>query len=118
MTQWATDNNKHVQLVELCLSPDSMINGKVMVSNQAYHKNIFVRWTADKWAMFEVQVASYEQSADDLSRDYFVFSIKSPSLEGKDPPNGVYVELAVAYQVVGMEFWNNNREQNFGLLME
>ena len=116
--QWATDSSKHVQLVELCLSPDSMINGKVMVSNLAYHKNIFVRWTADKWVTFEDQLASYEQSADDFSRDYFVFSIKSPSLERENSTSGVYVELAVAYQVGGMDFWDNNSQQNFGLLMK
>ena len=111
--QWAVDTRRNVQLVELRLSSDCKLGGTVVVANLAYHKNVFVRWTADNWASYQDQVASYAHSSDGYSHDCFVFCIDSPLLRQE---GGVCVELAVAYQVDGQEFWDNNQQQNFDLL--
>ena len=112
--QWAVDTRRNVQLVELRLSADCKLGGTVVVANLAYHKNVYVRWTADNWASYQDQVASYAHSSDDYSHDWFVFSIDSPLLRQE---GGVCVELSVAYQVDGQEFWDNNQQQNFELLL-
>ena len=112
--QWAVDTRRNVQLVELRLSADCKLSGTVTVVNLAYHKNVFVRWTADNWASYQDQVASYDHSSDGYSHDWFVFYIDSPLLRQE---GGVCVELAVAYQVDGQEFWDNNQQQNFELFL-
>ena len=112
--QWAVDTRRNVQLVELRLSADCKLSGTVVVANLAYHKNVFVRWTADNWATYQDQVASYDHTSDGYSHDWFVFSTDSLLLHQEGE---VCVELAVAYQVNGQEFWDNNQQQNFELLL-
>ena len=107
--EWPVDTRRNVQLVELRLL-DCKLSGTVMVANLAYHKNVFVRWTADNWASYHDQVASYDHSSDGYSHDWFLFSIDSPLLYQE---GGVCIKLAVAYQVNGQEFWDNNQQQNF-----
>ncbi len=113
---WPVDMRSNVQLVELRLTADSKLSGRVMVANLAHHKNIFVRWTANNWASYQDTVASHDDSSERLSHDWFTFTIDSDSV-CKDTNGGVCVELAVAYQVNGMEFWDNNGGDNFGLLL-
>ena len=112
--QWAVDTRRSVQLVKLRLSVDCKLSGTVVVANLAYHKNVFVRWTADNWASYQDQVASYDHSSDGYSHDWFVFSIDSPLLRQE---GGECVELAVTYQVNGQELWDNNQQQNYELLV-
>ncbi len=76
--------------------------------NLAYHKNIFVRWTVNNWATYQDTVASH----DDSSEGSLTIGSHSPSTMTQFArtlmAGGVCVELAVAYQVNGMEFWDNN----------
>ena len=114
--QWPADYGRNVQLVELKLSADCKLTGTVMVANLAYHKNIFIRWTSNNWATYHDTVASYDHSSLGYTHDWFTFSADSTLLQnGKD--GGVCVELAVAYQVNGLEFWDNNQQQNFTVLL-
>ncbi len=104
-----------VKLVKFRLSNDSKLSGTVMVANLAYHKNIFIRWTDNNWASYQDTMASYDDSSEGFSHDWFKFTIDSDSV-CKDTDGGVCVELAVAYQVNGMEFWDNNEEKNYTIL--
>ena len=115
--QWPADYGRNVQLVELKLSADCKLTGTVMVANLAYHKNIFIRWTADNWATYHDQVASYDHSSSGYTHDWFTFSTDSSLLQ-KGEDGGVCVELAVAYQVNWQEFWDNNQQQNFTILLK
>ncbi len=112
---WPVDTTSDVQLVELRLTADSKLSGTVMVTNLAYHKNIFIRWTDNNWASYQDTVASYDDSSEGFSHDWFTFTIDSDSV-CKDTAGGVCFELAVAYQVNGMEFWDNNEEKNYTIL--
>ena len=111
------DISTTVKLVKFRLSTDSKLSGTVMVANLAYHKNIFVRWTVNNWATYQDTVASHDDSSEGFSHDWFTFTIDSDSV-CKDTDGGVCVELAVAYQVNGMEFWDNNVQQNYVLKKE
>ena len=113
---WPVDMRNNVQLVELRLTADSNMSGTVMVANLAYHKRVFVRWTANNWASYHDTMASYDDSSEGFSHDWFRFTIDSNSV-CNETDGGVCVELAVAYHVNGMEFWDNNGGENFGILL-
>ncbi len=120
---------ENVQLSELELRADSWLNGTVKVANLAYNKTVFVRWSTDNWISYQDTVASYGYSSEEFTHDWFSFTLHSSCMPDDTVPaagksaddggsdSGVCVELAVAYRVNGMEFWDNNNGENFQLLL-
>lgn len=114
---------ENVQLAELELRADCTLNGTVKVVNLDYNKTVFVRWTIDNWASHQDTMASYSCSSDGLTHDLFTFTLDynwpavvSLAADKDADCAGVCVQLAVAYQVNGTEFWDNNDGENFQVL--
>ncbi|CAO3573217.1 unnamed protein product [Mortierella alpina] len=93
------------------LSDDqSLLCGKVLVKNLAFHKHVAVRYTADFWQTFSETTAEFSESIPGTALDRFTFKVP---LDMERAAIEKTVCMAVKYQVVGREFWDSNNGMNY-----
>ena len=102
-------DTRNVCLEELILSW-CMITGNIKVKNLAFAKEVTVRYTTDKWQTFQEVWADYIPGSSDGETDKFQFRVTVPS---DFKVAGIHIEFAIRYRVAGMEFWDNNLEENY-----
>ena len=79
-----------------------MIRGVVRVSNIAFHKEVTVRWSHDRWRSYHDTNAVF--SANDGHTDRFTFEL---------PANGEDIEFAIRFKCEGLEYWDSNKGKNY-----
>jgi len=87
------------------------ITGTVRVKNIAYEKSVVVRHSFDGWTSCSDAVATH-QPDDDRRFDTFEFLIDCPP----NQPSGSKLQFAVRYTAGGVDYWDNNRGENFEVL--
>ncbi|CAI4228745.1 unnamed protein product [Auanema sp. JU1783] len=99
----------------ICLKSSNVIgmtfSGVISVLNISYSKQVFVRYTVDKWTSFVEMPAQFLNSNHQEKLDYFTFSIFLPSTI----PVGAMCEFCLKYVCEGKEFWDNNDGSNYVL---
>lgn len=88
------------------------ILGHIKVKNLAYEKRLFVRYTLDNWSSYQETSAHYVYACSTADLDTFKFEIFIPEDLEKD----IKIEFAICYQVLGLQFWDNNCGDNFRLI--
>ncbi|XP_065052087.1 protein phosphatase 1 regulatory subunit 3C-like [Rhopilema esculentum] len=76
------------------------------VWNYHFVKEVSVRFTFDGWDSFTERHATHVSHAEDGLTDRFQVSLHVPKRVKA-------MEFALRYRVDGMEFWDNNRSQNY-----
>lgn len=76
---------------------------QLAVHNRAFDKNVFIRWSADKWQYKQDQMAVYSHRATD---DIDIFTASLPLKNGD-------AELCCCYLVDGREHWDSNDGLNY-----
>ena len=93
-----------------------ILTGTVRVQNIAYEKLVVVRYTLDDWETFSDLAADWEESVWEEGRrewDKFSFAIPLPAGSWS-----LRVQLAISYDVAGLNFWDNNGARNYELTAE
>ena len=92
----------------VCSLSDSFptVRGMVRVSNEAFDKSVFVRVTSNGWRTHQ-DVKGYYTYSEGQNIDVFHFEFSVDKFGGKD------LEFAVAYEVNGAIYWDNNDGRNF-----
>ncbi|KAF9980785.1 hypothetical protein BGZ75_007971, partial [Mortierella antarctica] len=100
-----------LRVESVVLSDDqSLLCGKVLVKNLAFHKHVAVRYTADFWQTYSEATAAFSESIPGTSLDRFTFKVP---LEMERAAIEKTICMAVKYQVVGREFWDSNNGMNY-----
>ena len=86
------------------------IRGVVSVRNDAPEKRVTVRYTTDDWETYQETTAEWLESIEGHNCDKFGFSITS--LRESDA-----VYLAVRYDVLEQQYWDNNNNSNYAVIM-
>lgn len=102
MEKFATRN----VALDRCGARERMVTGVVLVRNIEYQKEVFVRYTLDKWKRSNDSDAVYIPKSSDGATDMFTFSILFPKCFQE-------MEFAVCYKVSRGEFWDSNDGKNF-----
>lgn len=100
--------------LETCSIQDRMLSGTVQVRNVSFEKSVWVRITFDSWRSYQDVTGVYLNnvySCPDI--DTFSFSVLIP--ETLRPPN--LVEFCIQYQTGDQTFWDNNRGENYRLVV-
>ncbi|KAK4519789.1 CorA metal ion transporter [Mucor velutinosus] len=93
-----------------------VVQGRVLVHNLAFEKKVLVRCSLDDWKTWTDIDAYYKEPAfygglSDVSSnsalDRFMFDIHVPN------KHAFSCDIAVRYQTLGQEFWDNNNGNNF-----
>lgn len=95
--------------VEFLDHTSSTIIGYVSVRNDAPDKCVTVRYTTNGWETHDEVCAEWLGTTENQSFDKFRFSI--PCLK---TPYTVY--LAVRYEVLNQQYWDNNNHHNYEVL--
>ncbi len=98
-----------VSLESMSMSQPRAIHGIVRVMNIAYDKDIYVRWTHDKWNTHHESKCLYCHGSSDGVTDRFSFTL---------PANGDDIEFAICYRVKDIEYWDSNHGQNYLVSVE
>ncbi|XP_065655483.1 protein phosphatase 1 regulatory subunit 3B [Hydra vulgaris] len=98
--------SKHNVALEKCLIRGRTITGIIITKNIDYHKEIFVRYTINKWESFNDVEATYVPKSSDGGTDRFMFSVSLP----QGFPDLVF---AIRYKVANNEYWDNNNGLNY-----
>ena len=102
-----------VELQKVCLESarceTRALHGVVRVLNNAFEKEVMVRWTHDHWSSCHDSVCTYCHGSGDGHTDRFAFTL---------PLNGDDVEFAVCFKSQGQEYWDNNACQNYVITVE
>lgn len=86
-----------------------VVAGLIRVTNLSYTKEVTVRFTLNSWETYRDIWADYMSSCTDGKTDKFSFRITVPfDFEVKN-----HMQFAIRYQVLNMEFWDNNGAQNY-----
>lgn len=91
-----------------------MLSGTVQVRNVSFEKSVCVRITFDAWRSHQDVAGVYLNNVygcPDI--DTFSFSVLVP--ESLGPPG--LVEFCIQYQAGDQTFWDNNRGENYRLLV-
>ncbi|KAF9991358.1 hypothetical protein BGZ79_004628, partial [Entomortierella chlamydospora] len=100
-----------LRLESIILSEDqSELKGKILVQNIAFQKNVSVRYTSDFWQTHSEVRAEFGESIPRSSMERFLFSI--PLDMDRSSVEKTFC-MAVRYQVIGREFWDNNNGKNY-----
>ena len=102
-------NNK-VSLESVVLREYSIF-GTVCVANIDFHKNIFLRYTVDKWKSSKDAKGAYVSGTSTGKTDTFSFEIP---MSGHG--DGLIVEFCVCFETKDGSFWDNNNSQNYKIL--
>jgi len=90
---------------------DRTVSGVVRVANFCYRKQVTIRYTGNKWVIFDDLMASYILDSNDGATDRFSFSLSLP----KCITVGSRLEFAIRYDAIdiGRTFWDNNNGDNY-----
>lgn len=90
---------------------DEVVSGTIKVSNLSFHKEVFVRFSFDRWVTHKDFQAEYVPNGLETSSPYdtFKFNAIVPSAAIKF---GV-VEFCIGYQCDGQEYWDNHSGVNY-----
>ncbi len=89
------------------------IIGMVAVKNISFCKEVFIRFSFDKWETWrETQAAFYKQE-ETREIDYFVFVVSEKAACSNSQWK---LDFAICYKVAGKEYWDNNNQQNYEVL--
>lgn len=100
--------------LETCSIQDRMLSGTVQVRNVSFEKSVWMRITFDSWRSFKDVVGLYLNNiygCPDI--DTFSFSVLVP--EVLEPSH--LVEFCIRYQTHDQTFWDNNRGENYRLVV-
>ena len=97
---------RHVVLEHVTPKP-TYTHGTVRVLNMAYHKEVVVRWSRNKWQSYKESRCSYVEASSDGTMDKFSFTIPRMTEAHES------IEFALCYKVEGREFWDNNDGHNY-----
>ncbi|KAL9557768.1 hypothetical protein MBANPS3_001238 [Mucor bainieri] len=93
-----------------------VVQGRVLVHNLAFEKKVTVRCSFDDWKTWADVDAYYKESAlhaglSDVNNnnafDRFVFELHVPNV------HAFSCSMAVRYQTLGQDYWDNNNGNNF-----
>lgn len=82
------------------------LSGSISTTHTSNAQVVKVRYTEDNWITSKDVNASYNSTSSDKSNDYWTFSIDLSLTTQK-------VQLAVCYEVNGVEYWDNNFGSNY-----
>ncbi|KAF9342996.1 hypothetical protein BGX26_006460 [Mortierella sp. AD094] len=100
-----------MRVESMILSEDqSELKGKILVQNIAFQKHVSVRYTSDFWQTHTEVRAEFEESIPRSSLERFLFTI--PLDMDRSAVEKTFC-MAVRYQVIGREFWDNNNGKNY-----
>jgi hypothetical protein len=94
-----------------------VLQGRVLVRNIAYEKNVTARYSFNYWKSWIDVEAYYKESVfndefDSKSAfDRFMFEIEVTNNNQTQPQFSC--SIAIRYQTLGQEFWDNNNGNNF-----
>ena len=88
------------------------IRGFVRVFNEAFEKEVSVRYTTDGWKTCRDIKADYVPISTNRNMDRFFFRIPLPDVL----QNGTTIQFAVRYTVNGCDFWDNNFQKDYCIL--
>lgn len=91
---------------------DDYILGTVKVSNIAFHKEVFVRWTSDSWTTHEDVFCKFVNTNSSCSSAAYVL-FDTFSFKLNLPPKCKRIEFCVCFRCESQEFWDNNNGQNY-----
>ncbi|XP_011618450.1 protein phosphatase 1 regulatory subunit 3C-B [Takifugu rubripes] len=100
--------------LETCSIQDRMLSGTVQVRNVSFEKSVSMRISFDSWRSFKDVVGLYLNNiygCPDI--DTFSFSVLIP--EVLEPSHRV--EFCIRYQTHDQTFWDNNRGENYRLVV-
>lgn len=105
--------NRNVCLENVFVSSGSpnVLIGVIRVKNLAYKKDIFVRYTLNRWKDHKDLKAEFAYQCSDGKADKFLFRLKIhrvPSQESR----GV-LEFAICCKMSSIVFWDNNYGSNY-----
>uniref|UniRef100_A0A672KFG7 Protein phosphatase 1 regulatory subunit 3E-like n=1 Tax=Sinocyclocheilus grahami TaxID=75366 RepID=A0A672KFG7_SINGR len=96
-------------LLESVQADEFSLSGVVRVLNLAFQKKVYLRYTLNNWATFMDILAFYVPHSSDGLTDKFSFKIITPTFLEV----GGTLQFAIKYCVVGGEFWDNNKGNNY-----
>ena len=97
--------NRECIVLESVRDEPRMIRGVIRVLNIAFHKEVMVRWSHDRWRSYHDTSAVF--SANDGHTDRFTFEL---------PANGEDIEFALRYKCDREEYWDSNRGKNYSVV--
>lgn len=89
----------------------SHVGGDITLNNIGNPKIVKIRYSYDNWATFSETNASYVNTSQDNSVDYWSYNIPSN-------PSAKQVSFAICYTVNGIEYWDNNFGDNYNLKLK
>ncbi|XGW32955.1 hypothetical protein V3C99_017456 [Haemonchus contortus] len=100
-----------VSLENVVVKPDSSkIVGTIKVSNIAFEKKVFVRYTTNNWQSYMDRQATYQPSTSKVY-DTFTFEVELPKATDK----AKRLEFCICYIANGCEHWDSNGGENYKL---
>ncbi|GAB0091704.1 Glycogen-binding subunit 76A [Sergentomyia squamirostris] len=84
------------------------ITGCVRVRNLDFHKSVHVRYSTNAWRSYADLQANYVENSCDGFSDKFSFTLFGNALQV-----GERLELAIRFQCLGQQFWDNNHGSNY-----
>ncbi|KAK6033392.1 putative phosphatase regulatory subunit [Ostertagia ostertagi] len=100
-----------VSLENVVVKPDSSkIVGTIKVSNIAFEKKVFVRYTTNNWQSYMDRQATYQPCTSKVY-DTFTFEIELPKATDK----AKRLEFCICYIANGGEHWDSNGGENYKL---
>ncbi|RLB62946.1 MAG: hypothetical protein DRI90_07945 [Deltaproteobacteria bacterium] len=85
---------------------DGTVQGRVLVRNLGYNKQVMVRYSTDGWQSENDSYAQFDGLSISPELEYWRFFFPLPQ-----PGNELH--MAVRYQVGGQEHWDNHRGQDY-----
>lgn len=99
--------------LEHCTLKERALAGTVKVKNLSFEKSVKLRVTFDTWKSHaDVECQFMKNTYTDEDRDTFAFEVSLPS-EAR-PHEGI--EFAILYEVAGVQHWDSNEGQNYGIV--
>lgn len=93
-------------VVELLDHKADRVTGYVSVRNDAPEKNVIARYSTDGWKTYEEAEAIWVESVEEQNCDKFRFEIFALGYS-------YTVHLAVRYEVLDQQYWDNNSNSNY-----
>lgn len=107
---------KNICVVAFGIVSGKSVFGAIAVRNISYEKSVIVRFTTDCWKTCRDIPAKYIRHEYDGLVDQFIFILPLGEDESIDIESNL--EFAVRYTVNGVEYWDNNREKNYGFVFK
>ncbi len=109
-------SSRHIKTEYASLDPrDSglVLSGEVVVRNIAYDKHVTLVYTTDDWATVHTAPFGYDSTLSGGDESWTIdATVWDP--EGPDTEPGT-IEFAIAYDVAGVTYWDNNDSVNYSL---